>query len=276
MFRFVTTKRNYTESTNQMEPAFKLPEHDLDPLSGLACVLDTETTGLNFKLDKIISFGYVEIVDGRIGKTVEWFFNPGKTPIHPDAEKVHGLTAEFLADKPAIKAFLPKIIELVVEMVVCGHNVKFDLDMLDAELARHGFGPITQYIAGVHDTMKEAKKRWPGKPASLDALCTRLEIPTAHRVKHGALVDAILCAEAMLAMRRGQRSLLDLQAASDAIQAAGFDQPPAEMPPILLHLADAAEHAAHEQYLADLADSGAEPLWPGPDNQEDQDSPRPN
>lgn len=258
-----------------MEPAFKIPEHDLDPFEGLTCVLDTETTGLNSRIDKIISFGYVEIVNGRIGKTVEWFFNPGKTPIHPDAQKVHGLTAEFLADKPFIKPFLPKIIELVVEMVVCGHNVKFDLNMLDAELARHGFGSIAQYIAGVHDTMTEAKKRWPGKPASLDAVCARLEIPTAHRVKHGALVDAMLCAEALMAMRRGQRSLLDLQVVPEAIRAAGPDDALSRMAPILVHLANAGEHAEHEQYLADLTASGAEPLWPGPDNQEEQDSPRP-
>lgn len=276
MFRFVTTKRNYTESSPQMEPAFKIPEHDLDPLEGLACALDTETTGLNPKIDRIISFGYVEIVDGRIGKTVEWFFNPGSTPIHPDALRVHGLTTEFLSDKPPIKAYLPKIIELVVEMIVCGHNLKFDLDMLDAELARHGFGPIAQYIAGVHDTMKEARKRWPGKPASLDAVCARLEIPTAHRVKHGALVDAVLCAEALLAMRRGQRSLLDLQTAPEATQAAGPGHAPAGMAPILVHMADAGEQAAHEQYLADLAASGTEPLWPDPTDPEEQDAPRPH
>lgn len=276
MFRCVAMKRNYIESAAFMEATFSISEHELDPLSGLACVLDTETTGLNPKVDRIISFGYVELVDGRMGKTVEWFFNPGDTPIHPDAQRVHGITAEFLADKPPIKTYLPKIIELVVEMVVCGHNVKFDLDMLDAELARHGFGQLAQYIAGVYDTMKEAKKRWPGKPASLDAVCARLGIPTAHRTKHGALVDSVLCAEALLAMRRGQRSLLDLQATPENPMTTSEVEAPAALAPVLVQLASTEERTAHEEYLAGLAAFGVTPIWIESDDEEERDSPRSN
>jgi DNA polymerase III subunit epsilon len=249
---------------------------ELDPMVGLACALDTETTGLNPKVDRVISFGYVEIIDGHIGKSVEWFFNPGNTPIHPDAQKVHGLTAEFLADKPPIKQYLPRIIELVVEMIVCGHNVKFDLDMLNGELARHRLPPIENYIVGVYDTMKEAKKRWPGKPASLDAVCSRLEVSIAHREKHGALIDAMLCAQALVAMRRGQRSLLDQQGTPETM-AIGADQHDTfPMAPVLVLTATAQEQTEHDNYLAELRAKGNEPVWYMRDSQDEPEPPRPN
>ncbi|WP_400189811.1 exonuclease domain-containing protein [Massilia orientalis] len=240
-----------------MEPAAVATQERVDPLVGRASVIDTETTGTNVRTDRVISFGHVRLIDGKVAEKVEWFFNPGDVEIHPDALRVHGITAEFLADKPPIKGYLAQIIELMVEAIVCGHNVKFDMDMLNAELARHRFPPLEKFIAGVFDTMKESRERWPGKPASLDALCARVGLSTAHREKHGALTDALLCAEAMQAMFREQRSFLELFA--DTAAASALDEGAAEMPSVLVLPASADELAAHTSYLAGM--SGDAPIW---------------
>lgn len=240
-----------------MEPASVAKQERIDPLVGRASVIDTETTGTNVRTDRIISFGHVRLIDGKVAEKVEWFFNPGDVDIHPEALRVHGITPEFLADKPPIKGYLAQIIELMVEAIVCGHNVKFDIDMLNAELARHRFPPLEKFIAGVFDTMKESRERWPGKPASLDALCSRVGVPTAHREKHGALTDALLCAEAMQAMFREQRSFIGLFA--DNTPASSIDEGAAEMPAVLVLPASADELAAHTSYLAGMA--GDAPIW---------------
>jgi DNA polymerase-3 subunit epsilon len=240
-----------------MEPAAVATQERIDPLVGRASVIDTETTGTNVRTDRVISFGHVRLVDGKVTEKVEWFFNPGDVEIHPDALRVHGITAEFLADKPPIKGYLAQIIELMVEAIVCGHNVKFDIDMINAELQRHRFPPLEKFIAGVFDTMKESRERWPGKPASLDALCARVGVPTAHREKHGALTDALLCAEAMQAMFREQRSFLELFA--DTAPASALEDGAAEMPAVLVLPASADELAAHTSYLAGM--SGDAPIW---------------
>jgi DNA polymerase-3 subunit epsilon len=222
-------------------------------------VIDTETTGLNPKIDRIISFGHVRLMDGKVAEKIEWFFNPGDVEIHPDAMRVHGITPEFLADKPPIKGYLAQIIELMVEAIVCGHNVKFDIDMVNAELARHRFPPLDKFIHGVFDTMHESRERWPGKPASLDALCERVGVSTAHRETHGALTDAVLCAEALLAMHREQRSLLDLFADPATSSTVGPGDALVELPPVLVLTASADELAAHAEYLAGMA--GDTPIW---------------
>lgn len=222
-------------------------------------MIDTETTGLNPKTDRIISFGHVRLVDGKIAEKIEWFFNPGSVEIHPDAMRVHGITPEFLADKPPIKGYLSQIIELMVEAIVCGHNVKFDIDMINAELARHRFPPLEKFIQGTFDTMHESKERFPGKPASLDALCERVGVSTAHRNKHGALTDAMLCAEALLAMHREQRSFLDLFADAGAAPTTAPGEALPEMPPVLVLAASPDELAAHASYLAGM--SGDTPIW---------------
>lgn len=240
-----------------MEQAAVATQKRLDPLVGNASVIDTETTGLNVRTDRIISFGHVRLVEGKVTEKIEWFFNPGDVEIHPDALRVHGITAEFLADKPPIKGYLAQIIELMVEAVVCGHNVKFDIDMLNAELARHRFPPLEKFIQGVFDTMLESRQRWPGKPANLDALCERVGVSAKHRTKHGALTDALLCAEALVAMHREQRSFIDLFA--DAPAPVGLDGMLIEMPPVLVVPASADELAAHTSYLAAM--SGDTPIW---------------
>ncbi|MEX5747599.1 3'-5' exonuclease (plasmid) [Massilia varians] len=240
-----------------MEPTTSAIEKRSDPMAGIGSVIDTETTGLDPKKDRVISFGHVRLVDGKITEKIEWFFNPGDVPINPEAMKVHGITPEFLADKPPIKGYLLRIVELMVESIVCGHNLKFDVDMLNAELARHRYPPLEQFIAGKFDTMQDSRKRWPGKAASLDALCERVGVSTAHREKHGALTDAVLCAEALIAMHREQRSFLDVFAEDTSPVA--LNDIAGDMPEILIVPASAQELATHASYLAGM--NGDAPIW---------------
>lgn len=240
-----------------MEPVAVASKKRIDPLVGISSCLDTETTGLNPRIDRIISFGHVRLVDGKVAETIEWFFNPGDVEIHPDALRVHGITKEFLADKPLIKGYLARIIELVVDAIVCGHNVKFDIDMINAELARHRFPSMDKYIRGTFDTMIESRERWPGKPANLNAVCERVGVSTAHREKHGALTDAILCAEALVAMHREQRSFHDMFA--DSAPAVAPNEAPFDMPAVLVLVPSAEELASHASYLAGM--SGDTPIW---------------
>lgn len=245
-----------------MEPVSRQPLPTLNPLAGRTSIIDTETTGVEAGRDRIISFGHVELVDGQIGNTVEWFFNPGDTPIHPDALKIHGITKEFLADKPPIKSFLPKILQLVAESIICGHNVKFDVDMLNAELDRHRFPRIDKYIHGVFDTMTESKRIWPGKSASLDALCARVGVSTSHRQQHGALADALLCAQALLALPPEQQSFLAVfEDAPEALSGPSASQP-VQAGSMIVLAASPEEVADHEAYLVGmLSESGDTPIW---------------
>lgn len=250
---------NDTERNNDMEPVTKKAQHPFDPFADRTSVIDTETTGTDKLVDRVISFGWVLVVDGKIVETLEWFFNPGDQEIHPDALKVHGITKEFLADKPPIKDYLPKILSMVARSILCGHNVKFDTDMLDAEMARHGLPSVETFTAGVHDTMLESRKRWPGKRASLDELCARVGVSTAHRTKHGALTDALLCAEALLAMNREQRSLLLASEADDTSTDVAGNLP--ALAPVLVLPASAQELDLHESYLAGMRGAGATVVW---------------
>lgn len=240
-----------------MEPVTVACKTRLDPLVGVSSVIDTETTGLNPRTDRIISFGHVRLIDGKVAETIEWFFNPGDVEIHPDALRVHGITKEFLADKPPIKGYLAGIIELVVDAIVCGHNVKFDIDMLNAEMARHRFPPLDKYIRGIFDTMTESRGRWPGKPANLNAVCERAGVSTAHREQHGALKDALLCAEALVAMHREQRSFNDLFV--DIEPSVALNECPFEMPLVMILSPFAEELESHVSYLAGM--SGDAPIW---------------
>lgn len=232
----------------------------LDPLVGIAVAIDTETTGLDQKADRVISFGAVTLVDGKVTTSVEWFFNPGDVEIHPDALKIHGITKEFLADKPPIKAFLPQIMQIVASALVCGHNVKFDIDMLDAELRRHRYPTLAQYIAGIYDTMKASRERWPGKKATLDALCERAGVRTGHRALHGALKDAMLVADVLIAMGREQRSLLGEDGSGEPDDSTNAG-PLLPMAPIIVVRASKDETAEHDAYLAGMASAGVAPIW---------------
>ena len=181
-------------------------------------VLDTETTGLNARLgDRIIEIGCIELVNRRLtGRQFHRYVNPQRL-IEEGALRVHGITDDFLADKPCFEGILEEFLEYVRDAELVIHNAAFDVEFLNEELKRLGRGTITDYVAAVHDTLGQARDLHPGKKNSLDALCERYEVDNRQRRLHGALLDATLLAEVYLAMTRGQESLaIDIDAAAAA------------------------------------------------------------
>ncbi|HEY8609297.1 MAG TPA: DNA polymerase III subunit epsilon [Noviherbaspirillum sp.] len=177
-------------------------------------VLDTETTGLNPRSgDRIIEVGCVEIVNRRLtGNNFHTYINPERDS-EEGALAVHGLTTEFLSDKPKFADIAAELLDYVRGAEIIIHNAPFDLAFLDAEFERLGQPRFAQHVALISDTLVQAKEMHPGKRNSLDSLCDRYGISNAHRTLHGALLDAELLAEVYLAMTRGQNSLtIDLGA----------------------------------------------------------------
>ena len=172
-------------------------------------VLDTETTGLSAEGgDRIIEIGCVELVARKLtGFNLHFYINPERLNSE-DAVRVHGLTDEFLADKPTFAALVDQIMDYCEGAEVIIHNAAFDIGFLNAELARCGKGKFTDHIDGVIDTLLMAREMFPGKSNNLDALCRRLEVDNSHRTLHGALMDAELLAEVYINMTRGQDALL--------------------------------------------------------------------
>lgn len=214
-------------------------------------VLDTETTGLNPKSgDRIIEIGCVELFNRRLtGKTLHHYVNPERDS-DPGALAVHGLTTEFLSDKPRFAQIVGELREFVRDAEIIIHNAPFDLGFLDAEYARLGLPKFTADVLSITDTLAQAKSLHPGKRNSLDALCDRYGVSNAHRTLHGALLDSELLAEVYLAMTRGQDSLsMDLQ--GDAQQEGG-SLAAAVMAEIMLLQPSADELAEHEALLKGL------------------------
>src|SRR5580704_6129081 len=185
-------------------------------------ILDTETTGLNARTgDRILELGCVELVNRRLtGNNLHLYINPERES-DPGALAVHGLTTEFLSDKPKFREVADTLRDFIDGAEVIIHNAPFDLGFLDAEFALLGRAPFRASCGNVIDTLVDAKAMYPGKRNSLDALCDRLGVSNAHRTLHGALLDSELLAEVYLAMTRGQESLVidmigETSAAGDA------------------------------------------------------------
>jgi DNA polymerase-3 subunit epsilon len=224
-------------------------------------VLDTETTGLEPRDGhRIIEIGALEIVGRRIveERRLHLYLNPERE-IDEGALNVHGITAEFLADKPRFAEVADQLLAFVADAEVIIHNAAFDVGFLDAELARAGKGAFAQHCRQVTDSLTLARSLHPGKRNSLDALCERYAISNAHRTLHGALLDAGLLAEVYLAMTRGQDTL-----AMELAQSAGADAHEAIDPASLIVLAASDDEvAAHEALLARLAKNAkGGVIWP--------------
>ncbi len=172
-------------------------------------ILDTETTGLNARSgDRIIEIGCVELVNRRLtGNNLHFYVNPERDS-DPGALAVHGLTTEFLRDKPKFAEIAAELLDFVRDAELIIHNAPFDIGFLDAELRLLGLPAFTKHCGEIIDTLVQAKQIFPGKRNSLDALCDRFGISNAHRTLHGALLDSELLAEVYLAMTRGQESLV--------------------------------------------------------------------
>ena len=218
-------------------------------------VVDTETTGLNAKLgDRIIEIGCIEIMSRRVTDGhYHAYLNPERD-IEEGAAKVHGLTREFLADKPRFAEIAAGFLDYVRDAELIIHNAGFDVEFLDAELGLAGLGRLSDHVAGVVDTLAIARELHPGRKNSLDALCERYGVDNAHRTLHGALLDARLLAEIYLAMTRGQESLMMALEAAPAAALAGAGGVDSSKLRVLR--ASAEERTAHESYLDRLDKDG--------------------
>lgn len=171
--------------------------------------LDTETTGLYAEQgDRVIEIGCVEMLNRKLtGNNLHLYLNPGRDS-HEEALKIHGLTTEFLSDKPKFEIIADEFLSYVQDAEIIIHNASFDIGFLNVELKRAGKLPFKEHVASVIDTLVMAKEMFPGKRNNLDALCDRLEVDNSGRTLHGALLDAELLADVYINMTRGQDALL--------------------------------------------------------------------
>jgi DNA polymerase-3 subunit epsilon len=207
--------------------------------------LDTETTGLDPALGhRVIEIAAVEIVNRRFtDKHYHQYVNPERE-IDAGALEVHGITSEFLADKPKFREVAKDMIEFIEGAELIIHNAPFDVAFLDHELGLLELQTLKIYCPNVTDTLKMAKGLHPGKRNSLDALCERYQIDNSSRALHGALLDARLLAEVYLSMTRGQDSLLmDMGASSTPLLDSAFSTVDVELIVLRATPDELAEHA---------------------------------
>lgn len=230
-------------------------------------VFDTETTGTRPDLgDRVVEIGMVELLDlVPTGRTFHRYINPRRDM--PDgAFRVHGLSEQFLSQFPPFEdpTIVDEMIAFIDDAVLVAHNAEFDRGFLNAELARLNLAPIPQ--ARTVDTLMLARKKFPGAPNSLDALCRRFSIDLAERDKHGALLDSKLLAAVYLELKGGrERRLAFLDPPEEAPAEPGAVAAPVRPPvrhgtrptPLAPRLSPE-EAAAHAAFIARL---GAEPLW---------------
>lgn len=214
-------------------------------------VLDTETTGVDTRQGhRIIEIGCVELVQRRISdRQFHRYLNPGRDS-DEGALRVHGLTREFLADKPPFAAIVDEFLAFVEGAELLIHNAEFDVGFIDYELSLlgPGYGRLAERCVIV-DTLKLARERHPGQRNGLDALCKRYGIDNSHRSLHGALLDAQLLAEVYLAMTAGQ-SGFEFDASSAAHRASSIPSGP--LPEIRVLRASSDEIAAHQARLEQI------------------------
>lgn len=227
--------------------------------------LDTETTGLDANQgDRIIEIGCIEMVDRRYtdgpGGRFHHYINAQRSS-HPDALRVHGITDEFLADKPLFAAIAQDFLAFVKDAEIVIHNAAFDLGFIDAELARLGLPPLRKHVARVTDSLLMAREMFPGKSNSLDALCKRLEVDNSGRDLHGALLDAGLLAEVYIRLTRGQDALVVESHDESGLR---IDLPQVDLTAFQLPVLLAADEElqAHQAALAELDKvSGGKSVW---------------
>lgn len=223
-------------------------------------VLDTETSGFDFrKGNRIVEIGCVEL-SGRntTQRRFHAYLNP-ECPIEDGAQNVHGLSLEFLQDKPKFADIAQEFIEFIQGSELLIHNAEFDCGFLNNEFALLGLPVVAEICGNVIDTLKVAREMRPGRKNSLDALCKEFGIDNSGRQLHGALLDAELLAEVYLAMTRGQDNLM--MELEDAPSAALTKTVDCSKPRIILR-ASSEELQDHERVLAEIAkESKGKCLW---------------
>ena len=226
-------------------------------------VLDTETTGLSAEGgDRIIELGCVELLNRKLtGNNLHLYFNPGRDS-HEDALKVHGISNEFLKDKPKFADVVDDILQYLQGAEIIIHNAAFDVGFLNKELELVGRPAFSTHVESVTDTLAMAKEMYPGKRNSLDALCDRLGVDNSGRTLHGALLDAELLADVYINLTRGQDALLmvdDEHAPGDGLQVAGIDLRLLSLP---ILRASEQEQREHAEVLAQIDKaSGGKTIW---------------
>lgn len=230
-------------------------------------VLDTETTGLSpARGDRLIEIGCVEMIDRRLtGDYLHLYVNPERT-VSVESIEIHGITDDFLADKPTFKMVAKQIVDYIKDAELVIHNAAFDIRFLNYELRYYSgeetFGEVTDYST-VLDTLTMARQQHPGQRNSLDALCKRYDINNQHRQLHGALLDAQILGQVYLAMTGGQHvlSFADEPAMDpdsrlihqiDRISRDGLSLP--------VQMASDEELLAHKQYMQKLQDMSTTPI----------------
>ena len=224
--------------------------------------LDTETTGLSPDSgDRIIEIGCLEMVNRRLTENNRHYYVNPERQSSEGALRVHGLTEEFLADKPRFAEIADDLLAFLAGAEVIIHNATFDVGFIDAELKRLARPRLSDQVGLITDSLQMARNMYPGKQNSLDALCKRLEVDNTHRTLHGALLDAGLLAEVYVRMTRGQNNLvieaqdaMGGQSGVPAVDLRAFDLLAVDVGPD--------EAAAHEAVLADLGKAcGGRTLW---------------
>lgn len=171
-------------------------------------ILDTETTGLNFENDKLIEIGIVELKDNVLTQNYfHEYINPEKE-ISYSAQKIHGISNEFLMDKPIFSTIAQKFLDFIKDDVIIIHNAEFDTNFINKELQNSGFNQISNTII---DTIKIAKKEFPGQAVNLDSLCRKLDVTNIRQNYHGALLDATLLSKVYLKLTTGKQEDLNLK-----------------------------------------------------------------
>ncbi len=222
-------------------------------------ILDTETTGVDpLSGHRVVEIGCVELHGGvSTGKHFHAYLNPERD-MPDEAFRIHGLSTDFLKNKPVFSQIVDKFMDFIADSPLVIHNASFDMRFINAELDRVGFSPLP--MSRAIDTVMMARKKFPGSPASLDALCRRFNIDLSARTKHGALLDAELLAEVYLELLGGRQAALGLERNAGA---ASIDQgaivPESEkthLPMRDFPVADE-ELAAHEKFIASIKNA----LW---------------
>ncbi|WP_017348025.1 DNA polymerase III subunit epsilon [Pantoea sp. A4] len=234
-------------------------------------ILDTETTGMNmigvhYEGHRIIEIGAVEVINRRLtGNNFHIYLKPDRL-VDPEAFGVHGIADEFLADKPSFSDVADEFLEYIrgAELVI--HNASFDIGFMDYEfsLLKRGIAK-TDTFCKVTDSLAMARKLFPGKRNSLDALCSRYEIDNSKRTLHGALLDAEILSEVFLTMTGGQTSLVFAHDSDRAEQTGGDEIQRVVRSASALRVVKASEDemVAHESRLDLVLKKGGSCLWRG-------------
>jgi DNA polymerase-3 subunit epsilon len=225
-------------------------------------ILDTETTGLSAENgDRIIEIGCVELLHRKLtGHNKHFYLNPERDS-HEDALKVHGISNEFLRDKPKFAQVADELLDYLQGAEIIIHNAPFDVSFLNKELELLGRGPITQVVSSIIDSLQMAKELFPGKRNSLDALCDRLEVDNSGRTLHGALLDAELLADVYINMTRGQDALL-IDVTDDSPGGASLERLDLSQFELPVLSASDQERVAHDDVIMQIDKaSGGKTIW---------------